>query len=63
MLDSMVGRNRLVQTYKLEEMMKKEKRLYSMIALLAIVGMLFTACQPQIVEVEKEVIVEKVKRK
>ena len=43
--------------------MKKGKRLYSVIALLAGVGMLFTACQPQIVEVEKEVIVEKVVEK
>ena len=41
-------------------MMMKEKRLYSVIALLAVAGMMFTACQPQIVEVEKEVIVEKV---
>jgi len=40
--------------------MMKDKRLYSMIALLAVVGMLFTACQPEVVEVEKEVIVEKV---
>ncbi len=45
--------------------MRKSKRLYSVIALFAVVGMMFTACQPQIVEVEveKEVIVEKVVEK
>ena len=40
--------------------MKKGKRLYSVIALLAVVGMLLTACQPQIVEVIKEVPVESI---
>jgi ABC-type glycerol-3-phosphate transport system substrate-binding protein len=40
--------------------MNKDKRLYLIVAILASVGLLFTACQPEIVEVIKEVPVESI---